>query len=191
MTTKGKVKGAQLLGRMRFVRALGAEAWRRVLGALSLDDRELLLREAVQPTAWYGAEVLLRLDEAIAAETGRPDRAALLVALGRFAAETSFGPTGTLRAHVGQSDPHALLREVPRVHAALQGAGARGYARTGPQAAVVRSVRLHRSVEGDCLTNVGWLRRAIELCGGRDVQVEETGCVGRGGSCCEYRCEWR
>jgi hypothetical protein len=191
MDYNGKVKGALLLARLRFVRSLGAARALGVLTALEPEQRVLLDERRLVPTTWYAGELLQKLDDAIAAVAGNGDRATTLVAIGRHSAETSFGPTGTLRPYAGLKDPHALLREVPRVHAGLHGAGDRGYVRLGTRAAVVRAVKGHRNEGGDCLTNVGWLGRAIELCGGRDVTVLETACIGRGGSCCEFRCQWR
>jgi hypothetical protein len=37
---------------------------------------------------------------------------------------------------------------------------------------------------------VGWLKRAIELAGGKIVTVEERCCRGRGHAACEYVCRW-
>lgn len=189
MDANGKIRGALLLGRMRYVRKLGEDASRRILDALTAKDRLALVE--LRSSASYSSELLLRLDAAIATESSNGNREEALIAIGQWSADASFGPTGTLRSHAGTNDPHSLLREVPRVHAGLQGAGPRGYERVGAHAAVVRSVQGHCRECGDCLTNVGWLRRAIELSGGRDVQVTETACIGRGGSCCEFRCEWR
>jgi hypothetical protein len=186
-----KVRGALLLGRLRYVRGLGALTARRILDSLEGEDRKLLEEGGVRPAEWYSARLLDRLDGAIAATSANGNREAVLVAIGQSSAEVSFGQTGALHHHAGKNDPHALLKEVSRVHAGFQGAGERGYARVGARSALLRSVRGHRNGGGDCLTNVGWLRRAIELCGGRDAQVFETACIGRGGSCCEYRCEWR
>lgn len=186
-----KVRGALLLGRLRYVRGLGVPVARRILDSLEGEDRRLLEEGGVQPAEWYSARLLDRLDGAIAATAANGDREAALVAIGHSTADASFGLTGPLRHHLGKHDPHALLSEVSRVHAGFHGAGERGYVRMGARAAILRAVRGHRNGGGDCLTNVGWLRRAIELCGGRDVQVSETACIGRGGSACEYRCEWR
>jgi hypothetical protein len=191
MNYKGKVRGALLLARLRYVRSLGVERSLRILASLEPEMRMGLDERKIVPSSWYPAELMLKFDEAIAAEAANGDRAAVLVAIGQFAADASFGPTGPLRPYAGQNDPHALLRDVPRVHAGLAGGGTRGYARVGARAALVRAVKGHRNEGGDCLTNVGWLQRAIERCGGRDVQVVETACIGRGGSCCEFRCEWR
>jgi len=186
-----KVKGAALLGRLRYAKGLGAETARSVLAALAPEERVLLEGGKVLAGEWYSGELLLRLEWAIASVTAKGDREAVLVAIGQSTADAGFGPTGALHSFAGSHDPHALLREVPKVHAGLQGAGARGYSRTGARSAVLRAVRGNRNGGGDCLTHLGWLRRAIELCGGLDVHVSETACIGRGGSCCEFRCEWR
>lgn len=191
MDANGKVKGALLLGRLRYARGLGAAIARAVLDALPAEERALLEGGKLQPTEWYSAELLARLEWAIAALSAKGNREAVLVAIGRASADASFGFTGPLRHHAGTKDPHALLQELPRVHPDLQGAGPRGYSRAGPHAAVLRAVRTHREGAGDCLTQVGWLKRAIELCGVHDVQVSESACIGRGGSCCEFRCQWR
>jgi hypothetical protein len=191
MDHNGKVRGALLLARLRYVRSLGAARALRIVASLEPEVRVILDERKLVPSNWYAADVVHALDGAIAVEAGGGDRAAVLVAIGQFNADASFGPTGPLLPYAGQNDPHALLRAVPQLHAGLAGAGTRGYAKVGARAALVRAVKGHRNDGGDCLTNVGWLQRAIERCGGRDVQVIETACIGRGGSCCEYRCEWR
>ena len=42
----------------------------------------------------------------------------------------------------------------------------------------------------DCLTVVGWHERAIELSGGRGVQVAEECCRTKGADHCAYLCSW-
>ena len=42
----------------------------------------------------------------------------------------------------------------------------------------------------DCLTVVGWHRKAIEMCGAKNVSVTETKCRAKGAEFCEYVCEW-
>lgn len=191
MDITGKVKGTLLLTRVRYLRGMGATMASRVLARLTREDRELLDGTLLLPALWYPADVLWRLEQAIAAEAANGDRASVLVDVGQFAADKSFGANGVLRAYVREDDPHALLREVQNIHLMLRGYGKREYERVDERAAVVRA-GLERGRDGDdCLTTVGWLRRAIELCGGRDVQVTETACLARGGGCCEYRCEWR
>ena len=42
----------------------------------------------------------------------------------------------------------------------------------------------------DCLTTVGWMGKAIECSGGRQVQVLEKLCRNRGAAHCEFHCAW-
>jgi hypothetical protein len=186
-----RVKGALLLARMKYVRSLGPTTARKVLDRLPAENRELLDGMHLLPAVWYPAEVLARLDAAIGAEVSPGDPAALRVDIGLFSAELNLGPGGVLRPYVREDDPHALLREVPRIHASIHGDVQRTYERVHDRLALVRTIEASGHEGDDCQTTVGWLRRAIELCGGRDVQVVETCCLGRGGECCEYRCEWR
>jgi hypothetical protein len=191
MAKEGRVKGMLLVSRMKYLRAHGAGAMRAALAMLPPSDRELLDGTMLLPSLWYPAGILDRLDEAIATSLADGERAAVLLDVGHFSADLNLGPSGVLRPWVRENDPHALLREVPRIHASLHGGAERAYERTGERSAIVRAARVDGREGNDCLTTVGWLRRAIELCGGRDVQVLEAGCLSKGGECCEYRCEWR
>lgn len=42
----------------------------------------------------------------------------------------------------------------------------------------------------DCLTVVGWHRRALEMCGATQVKVVEEQCRAQGGEVCRYRLTW-
>jgi uncharacterized protein (TIGR02265 family) len=190
MANEGKVKGTLLLSRMKYLRANGAGAVRAALGRLPPADRDVLDGMLLLPACWYPAEILKRLDEAIATSLAGGERTAILLDVGQFSADHNLGPSGVLRAYLREDDPHALLREVPRIHASLHGGTERRYEWTGERSAVVRSARVDGREGDDCLTTVGWLKRAIELCGGRDVQVLEARCLSKGAPCCEFRCEW-
>jgi len=65
------------------------------------------------------------------------------------------------------------------------------YEKTGDCSAVLRTYDAESVTAEDCLTVVGWHVRAIELCGGRTVEVVETLCRARGAPYCEYRCTWQ
>jgi len=191
MANDGKVRGTLLLARMKYLRAQGSTAVRAALGRLPAEERELLEGMLLLPGLWYEAGILERLDDAIATSLANGERAAVLLDVGHYSADLNLGPSGVLRAWVRENDPHALLREVPRIHASLHGGAERTYERIDDRTALVRAVRVDGRQGSDCLTTVGWLQRAIELCGGREVRVAEVTCLARGSACCEYRCEWR
>ncbi|HEY6006405.1 MAG TPA: 4-vinyl reductase [Anaeromyxobacter sp.] len=188
--TAGNVKGTLVIARMKYLRAQGQEAAERVLRRLSQADQQIL-RGMLLPSTWYAADLLMRFELTIAAVLAQGDRKALFVDMGHFTADTNLGPGGTQRPYLREGDPHFLLRNVPRMYASQHSGGTRTYEQTGAKSAVVRTIEAGGEVKADdCLTAVGWLRRAIELSGGKSVTVDETRCRANGAPCCEYVCNW-
>lgn len=187
----GNVKGTLVIARMKYLRAQGLESSERVLRRLAQAD-QTVLRGMLLPSTWYPADLLLRLELTIAAVLAQGDRRALFLDMGQFSADTNLGPGGVQRPYVKEGEPHFLLRNLPRIYASQHSGGTRTYDETGPRSAIVRTLDTPGDEPDaeDCLTTVGWLRRAIELSGGRAVSVEETRCRAKGASCCEFSCSW-
>ena len=173
----GKVKGGAIQSRLAFVRDHGGEdAVRRVLARLSEEDRRECAR--LLAASWYPFELNERLDEAIAAEMG----------MGEKSATHNLGSTH--RVFIVDRDPHGLLRRAAQIYQAYYDTGRRTYERLGDTKAVLRTYDSETFSRHDCLTVVGWHRKAIEMCGGTNVRVTETKCRARGADVCEYVCEW-
>ncbi|HYM60891.1 MAG TPA: TIGR02265 family protein [Thermoanaerobaculia bacterium] len=182
---QGKVKGGGLQARLEFVRERsGDAAVERVLSKLSEEDRKICR----QPLAgmWYPFALNERLDDAIADEMGMGDRVFEL--MGEKSA--SHNLTSAHRLYVATHDPHALLRRAPQIYQMYYDTGRRTYESLGETKAVLRTYDAETFSKHDCLTIVGWHRRAIEMCGGKNVRVTETKCRARGADVCEYVCEW-
>jgi hypothetical protein len=174
---------------MKYLRARGEEDCERVLRRLSAADQQVL-RGMLLPSSWYAADLVVRLEMTIVALLAHGERRELFLDMGRFTAETNLGPNGVQRPYVKDGDPHYLLRNVPRMYAAQHAGGVREYEQLETKAAVIRTVAGEEPNPEDCLTAVGWLKRAIELSGGKIVTVQETQCRGRAGEACEYVCRW-
>jgi uncharacterized protein (TIGR02265 family) len=185
----GKVKGTLLFARLKYLRAKGEESVERVLRRLSRDD-QAVLRGLLLPSSWYPHDLLLRLEMTIVALLSRGDRSELFLDMGRFAADTNLGPEGVQRPYLRENDPHFLLRNLPRMYVSQHSSGTRTYEPTGARACVIRTTDGEEPVAEDCLTTVGWLKRAIELSGGGAVVVEERSCRARGQDSCQYHCSW-
>ena len=185
----GKVKGTLLIARVKYLRARGDESFERVLRRLSAADQQVV-RGMLLPSGWYAADLVLRFEMTIVALLARGERRELFLDMGRFTADTNLGPSGVQRPYLKEGDPHFLLRNVPRMYSAQHAGGVRTYTFLEAKAAVIRTLDGEDANAEDCLTAVGWLRRSIELSGGRIVTVDETQCRGRGARCCEYVCRW-
>jgi uncharacterized protein (TIGR02265 family) len=68
--------------------------------------------------------------------------------------------------------------------------GRREYEKTGDKSAVLTTRDAEVFSAPDCLTVVGWYRRALELCGAATVTVVEEECRARGADVCRYRLSW-
>jgi uncharacterized protein (TIGR02265 family) len=181
-------KGIILLSRKAFVEMTwGKEAWERVLRRLSDADQEML-RGLIVSAGWYPFELNLRLDRAIAAAFAPGDPQKIFLDMGRGSASVNL--TGAHASYVKRGQPHDLLAMSPRIYSSYYDKGRRTYEKTGPTSAVLRTFDAENVTHEDCLTVVGWHERAIELCGGRRVKVQETQCRTNGAPHCEYHCQW-
>ncbi len=183
------VKGSLLVARMRYLRSRGEEETERVLRRLSAEDQQVL-RGLLLPSSWYAADLVARLETTIVALLARGERRELFLDMGRFTADANLGPKGVQRPYLREGDPLFLLRNVPRMYSGQHSDGVRTCEQTSPSSAIVRTLDKGETTLDDCLTAVGWLKRAIELSGGRIVTVDETRCRARGHDACEYVCRW-
>lgn len=87
-------------------------------------------------------------------------------------------------------DPHAFLEKTPLIYAYYYDQGRREYERTGEREAVLTTRDAETFSGPDCLTVVGWYRRALEMCGAQRPRVIEEECRARGGAACRYRLSW-
>jgi uncharacterized protein (TIGR02265 family) len=182
---KIRVKGGSLLSRFAFVREHGGEeAVARVLARLPEADRTACA--GILTGGWYPFELNEHLDAAVAAEMGMGDEVFLL--MGEKSAVQNL--TGPHKSMVSADDPHGLLRRAPQVYQMYYDTGRREYESMGEKKAVLRTWDAETCSLHDCLTVVGWHRKAIEMCGGRNAKVTETKCRARGATHCEYVCEW-
>ena len=181
-----KVKGGALLSRLNFIRQeRGEEGVQRVLARLPADDQRVVAQ--LLTGGWYPFELNERLDAAVAAEMGVGDK--IFVLMGEKSAEQNLA--GAHRALVCEGDPHGLLRRAPQIYQMYYDTGRRTYESLGTGKAVIRTHDAPPTSKNDCLTVVGWHRRAIEMCGGKNVRVAETKCRAAGADVCEYVCEWQ
>lgn len=181
-----QVKGSVLKSRLAFVAQHGGtDAVERVLATLSPADR-LALRNLVA-IQWCPFDLGRRLDDAIVAVLGG-GRAQFFERLGAASADANLG--GVHKAFLTPGDPHAFLAKAPQIYKLYYDTGQRDYKALGPTAAELTTRDAETFSAPDCLTVIGWHRRALEMCGATNVRIVEEECRARGGAVCRYRVSW-
>lgn len=181
-----QVKGSVLKARLAFVEQHGGkDGVERVLAALPPEDRGALRNlVAIQ---WCPFELGRRLDDAIVQVLGH-GKPQFFERLGAASAETNL--TTVHKAFLAQGDPQAFLAKAPQVYKLYYDTGRREYAKTGPKEAVLTTRDAETFSAPDCLTVIGWHRKALEMCGATNVKIVEEECRARGGAVCRYRVSW-
>jgi uncharacterized protein (TIGR02265 family) len=181
-----QVKGSVLKSRLAFVEEHGGkDAVERVLAALPLENRTILRNlVAIQ---WCPFDLGERLDAAIVQVVGhgKPD---FFERLGAASAEANL--TSVHKAFLVPGDPHAFLAKAPQIYRLYYQTGRREYERTGVKEAVLTTRDAETYSTPDCLTVIGWYRKALEMCGATGVRVVEEECRARGATACKYRISW-
>ena len=182
------VKGSVLRTRLALVDELApGDGRRRVLARLDGKERDTL--SSLLASAWYPFELGQRLDEAIVQELGG-GRTDFFERLGEASAEKNLGAGGVHRAFLVPGDPQAFLAKTPLVYSYYLRPRPARLREAGEREAVLTTRDAETFSAPDCLTVVGWYRRALEMCGAQSPRVVEEECRAKGGSVCRYRLSW-
>ena len=88
-------------------------------------------------------------------------------------------------------DGHAFLSKSPSIYTrSTTRPAVASTSLSGPKEGVLTTHEAETFSAPDCLTVVGWYRKALEMCGLKGVQVREEECRAKGGSVCRYRVRW-
>ena len=181
-----QIKGSVVKSRLAFVEEhSGKEGVEKVLAALPEEDRKALA--SVITVKWYPLDLGTRLDDAIVRVLGggKPE---FFERLGAASAEKNLASVH--KAFVTKGDPHAFLTRTPAIYSMYYEKGRREYHKTGDKSAVLTTHDAEVFSAPDCLTIVGWHRRALEICGARSVRVVESECRAKGAAVCRYSLSW-
>jgi hypothetical protein len=180
--TKGHTFGhVQRFSKERF----GERAWPDLLSELSSSDQQALAE--VVAVGWYDLDLYARLIRALDNRYGRGDLA-LLDDLGRYEAEQDY--RGIFRLFFRMASPAYMVEKTADYWRRFHDAGDWAIERRG-STAVWGALSGWGVDDALCRELVAYVKRAIELVGGKDVSLEHPRCRARGSSRCEYLMNWR
>jgi hypothetical protein len=181
-----QIKGAVLKSRLAFVQEhFGKEGVQRVLDGLPTADQRTL--RMLFTSNWYPFALGKALDDGIVRVLGE-GKTEFFERLGEASADKNLASV-----HVGfltKGDAHAFLEKSPAIYALYYETGRREYQRIGPREGLLTTYDAETFSAPDCLTVVGWYRKALEMCGMKSVRVVEEECRATGGKVCRYRVKW-
>jgi len=182
------IKGSILRSRLVLVDEVAPGGGRaRVLARLTPGQRDAL--NSLLVSSSYPFDLGKELDEAIVAELGG-GQTRFFEKLGEASAEKNLGAGGVHRTFLVAGDPQAFLAKAPMIYSHYYDQGRREYAKTGGREAVLTTRDAESYSAPDCLTVVGWYRRALEMCSATRPRVVEEECRAKGGEVCRYRISW-
>jgi len=181
-----KIKGSIIKSRIEFVRKeFGEAGLSRIMDSLPEEDQKILGR--LVAVAWVDFAVGKRLDEAIVKELGGGGTR-VFERLGEASAEVNLSTLHS--AFLAPGDPQAFLAKAPQIYRLYYDVGWREYEATGEREGVLTTHDAETFSKPDCLTVVGWYRKALEMCGAKNVRIMEEECRAGGGHVCKYRVSW-
>lgn len=181
-----QIKGTILKSRLAFVEQhWGADGLARVLAELAPDDRAAL--DPVLTVRWYPYALGERLDATIVRVLGE-GRTEVFERLGTASADANL--TTLHKNFLTPGKPHVFLGKAAQIYRFYYETGSREYRQTGEREGEIVTRDAETFSTPDCLTVIGWYRRALEMCGAGGVRIDEEECRARGGDVCRYRLRW-
>ncbi len=184
-----EVNGWVLRSRLEFARAHGGdERLQRVLEAL--DEKERSIWTSVDINAWYDVRQIEPFERELARQLGLDEETAY-IRMGEVSAERAFHPErGHYRRFLGQP-PEVFLKLAAKWQNEYYNTGLTEYYPTGVTACMIRTRYIPYTTRSNCLSNLGFFRRSIEILGGQKVKAEERRCVAHGDEWCEFHFSWQ
>jgi hypothetical protein len=181
-----QIKGAVLKSRLAFVQEnFGKEGLQRVLASLPEGDQRTL--KLLFTSNWYPFELGKALDDTIVRVLGG-GKSGFFERLGAASAEKNLATVHS--GYLTKGDAHGFLAKSPSFYSLYYEAGRREYTPVGPKEGVFTTYEAETFSAPDCLTVVGWYKKALEMCGVTGVKIVEEECRAKGGKVCRYRVKW-
>ncbi|MBL8148975.1 MAG: hypothetical protein JNN15_03505 [Blastocatellia bacterium] len=181
------IQGSLIKSRILYVHVNhGASTMKAVLQLLPTDVRELLSKP-VYIGEWYPLSLLATLDFAIVQVIGGGSEK-VHEDLGTFSADINL--TGAYEPLVHR-DIHEFLQLTAMLHKSYQDFGEAKYIKMGETAALLQFRYPQPPPKHYCRSGLGYIRRSVEICGGKNVNVRMTFCSRNGDPICEFRIDWQ
>jgi len=182
----GRIKGGMLKSHVEWLDEQRLPGGREALRSRVSAQTAQIVEGSVLPIVWYPFRALIETDRAIAALTGRPERATL-IELGRHSARSNLG---TSYRFFNRTQPHEFFESVARMHGQYVDFGRETYRSLGPTRCEIVLSDCACYSKAYCWSAIGYYEQATALQGGREPRVAESDCVCQGQAACRFEIAW-
>lgn len=182
-----KIKGSIIKSRLAFIEEhFGNGGLKRVIHSLP-KNYSTVLSGLVLAMSWYPFELGCALDDAIVKILGKND-ITIFEMLGEASAEKNLRG---VHKNFLEKNPVDFLKKTPAIYKFYYDKGYREFIQKGPNEGIITTYESETFSVPDCLTVIGWYRKALLMCGAKDVQIKEEKCRARGDNVCSYKIAWK
>jgi hypothetical protein len=183
------VKGSAITSRALWVSLHhGDQGVRRLHAEVKPATRAILTGAKIDKATWFPFDTFVDLNETIDRLFGQGDLA-VVKTLGRFGAEANLTTVYRLFFMVGTVK--WILDRAARLWDLHYDSGKLVVVRRPGDEVDLKIVGFATPHRTHCLSVQGWCERSVELSGGKEVVVTETGCRARGDDECVFHAQWR
>jgi hypothetical protein len=180
------VKGTALRARLRFVEErAGVDGYRRFVDALTPATRALV-DDRILASGWYPFAAFIEICTVIDDQLGAGDLA-LCDELGRYGCDANL-PT-LYKIFFRMADVRYIIRRAAAAWRVNYDEGSMAVVAEGDHVVTLR-MEVPTPHRAHCLSVRGWIVRAGELSGAKDVRVDES-CRLHGDPHCQFELRWR
>jgi hypothetical protein len=181
----GRLRGFGVLNSLRFAQSrFGQEALAEVLRHLTPEDQRTVV--ALRKTHWYPFALHCRVLRAVDVALGAGDHE-LLYELGRSSAQRDFPTLFRPLMRLGQ--PGWIFEYSTKLWRFYHGEGRWEIERT-PRELIARLLDFEEADAAFCVSFVGYVTAALELCGATEVEGSHPACKATGAMTCVYTVRW-
>jgi hypothetical protein len=182
-----QIKGNILQSRIAFIRDnYGEVGLEKVFEVLPPDEQQIL-KGVISSLGWFPFEMGDRLDRAIVQILGNGNMR-IFEEIGSASAAKNLGSVHQM--FLAPGNPQEFLERAPMIYKYYYDIGRREFESTGPNSGVLTTYGAETYSEPDCLTVIGWYKKALEMCGAEGITMYEETCRAKGGPYCRYRVSW-
>lgn len=182
------VKGSAIVSTYNYiVKEHGETGWNKVLATLRKKEKNPLMRKLLVGS-WYPFDTYVALLRALDDIYGKGDNR-LIFNLGKFSAEDGLSTIYRFFFKVGS--PNFIISRAAKIWSSYYSVGEMTIENNEKGMATIVLRDWPTPMKEHCDRVRGWITRAIEMSGGKDVKVKETKCQCTGDKVCQYDLRWK